>query len=299
VWNTVWEGNETIVVKDAASKAFNFVNSVDEPSKFTCYEAGAGELLGKSVNITIANPEQSKVGKRGLAVSVDVESFDNTKTIKLEATNSFLRYTYNGDGKVELSLTYEGGKAFVYSEGQTFDTVAFEGVKGENFVSFNAPAEGIEAELAYSIDGIEVKRKAINVFAGTIYNLGELAMPYETSVYSVVGTHNGWEAGKTPMYLVGDYAVAYGVEFTALRYFASKSNCPAMTGNVIIFAAGNDANPSADYPGAYNQFLCVTAFGPDGLPTSYTNYNLGCNVSAPGGDFAYDGYDDKYDGCVL
>lgn len=214
VWNTVWEGNETIVVKDAASNAFNFVNSDDEPSKFTCYDAGAGELLGKSVNISIANAEQSKVGKRGLAVSVDVESFDNTKTIKLEATNSFLRYTYNGDGKVELSLTYEGGKAFVYSEGQTFDTVAFEGVKGENFVSFNAPAEGIEAELAYSINGIECKRKTINVFAGKVYNLGELIMPYETSAYSVVGTHNDWAAGETPMYLVGDYAVAYGVEFT-------------------------------------------------------------------------------------
>ena len=213
LWKTVWEGNETIVVK-SASKAFNFVNNTAEPSKFTCTEAGAGELLGQSVNISIANPEQSKVGKRGLTVSVDVQSFDNTKTIKLEATNSFLRYTYNGEGKLALTLTYEGGQAFVYNEGQAFDSVEFEGVKGENWVSFNAPAEKTAAELAYSIDGVEVKRKAINVFAGTIYNLGELKMPYETSAYSVVGTHNGWEAGKTPMYLIGDYAVAYGVEFT-------------------------------------------------------------------------------------
>lgn len=213
VWNTVWEGNETIVVKNAASKPFNFVNSVDEPSKFTCYEAGAGELLGKSVNISIANAEQSKVGKRGLAVSVDVESFDNTKTIKLEATNSFLRYTYNGDGKVELSLTYEGGKAFVYSEGQTFDTVAFEGVKGENFVSFNAPAEGIEAELAYSINGIECKHKTINVFAGKVYNLGELTLPYAVSAkWGIAGAFNGWTAGTPePLYEVGDMLVAYNL----------------------------------------------------------------------------------------
>ena len=214
VWNTVWEGNETIAVKDAANNVFNFVNSAEEPAKFTCTQDGVKKLLGQSVNISIAHPEQSKVGKRGVAVSVDVEAFDNSKTIKLEATNSFLRYTYNGAGKVEFSLTYEGGKAFVYNEGQAYDSVAIEGVKGENFVSFNAPAEGAEAELAFSVDGIEVKRKAINVFAGTIYNLGELAMPYETSAYSVVGTHNGWNAGATPMYLVGDYAVAYGVEFT-------------------------------------------------------------------------------------
>ena len=213
VWNTVWEGNETIVVKDAASNAYIFVNSEAEPSKFTCTEEGVGELLGKSVNISIANPEQSKVGKQGLTVSLDVESFDNTKTIQLEATNSFLRYTYNGEGKVVLSLIYEGGKAFVYNEGQTFDSVEFEGVKGENFVSFNAPMESAEAQLSYSINGVECKSKAINVLAGKIYNLGELAMPYEVSAYSVVGTHNDWTAGKTPMFIVGDYDVAYGVVF--------------------------------------------------------------------------------------
>ena len=214
VWNTVWEGNETIAVKDANGNIFNFSNTEEDKSKFTCTQDGVKALKGQSVNISIANPEQSKVGKRGVAVSVDIEVFDNTKKIQLEATNSYLRYTYNGEGKVEFSLTYEGGEAFVYNEGQTYDSVVIEDVKGENFVSFNAPKEKAEAELAYSINGVECKRKAINVFAGTIYNLGELTMPYETSAYSVVGTHNGWEAGKTPMYLVGDYAVAYGVEFT-------------------------------------------------------------------------------------
>ena len=214
VWNTIWEGNETIAVKDANGNIFNFSNTEEDKSKFTCTQDGVKALKGQSVNISIANPEQSKVGKRGVAVSVDIEVFDNTKKIQLEATNSYLRYTYNGEGKVEFSLTYEGGEAFVYNEGQTYDSVVIEGVKGENFVSFNAPKEKAEAVLAYSINGVECKRKAINVFAGTIYNLGELTMPYETSAYSVVGTHNGWEAGKTPMYLVGDYAVAYGVEFT-------------------------------------------------------------------------------------
>ena len=112
---------------------------------------------------------------------------------------------------------------------------------------------------------------------------------------------NSWGYPSVPGKTMYDslYEEAYGVEFAALRYFLGKSNCPAMTGNVVIFAAGNDGNPTADYPGAYNQFLCVTAYGPDGLPTSYTNYDLGCNVSAPGGDFAYEGADYKYDGCVL
>lgn len=82
----------------------------------------------------------------------------------------------------------------------------------------------------------------------------------------------------------GDYESIHGVELAALRYFVSKSNCAAMDGNVVIFAAGNDGKATADYPGAYNEFLAVTAYGPDGLPTSYTNYKFGCNVSAPGGD---------------
>ena len=217
VWNTVWEGNETIAVKDANGTIFNFSNTKEEKSKFTCTQDGVKALRGQSVNISIANPEQSKAGKSGVAVSVDVEEFDTTKTIKLVATNSYLRYTFNGEGKVEFTLTYEGGQAFVYNEGQSFDSVAIEGVKGENFVSFNAPAEGVEAELACSINGYEVKSTTIDVVAGKVYNLGEIAMPFETSAYSVPGVHNNWSTTATPMYIVGDYCVAYGVTTTEFK----------------------------------------------------------------------------------
>lgn len=112
---------------------------------------------------------------------------------------------------------------------------------------------------------------------------------------------NSWGYPIDPSRGMSDsiYEQAYGVELAAIRYFVGKSNNPYMTGSVAIFAAGNSAQASADYPGAYNEFLAVTAYGPDGLPTSYTNYKFGCNVSAPGGDIAYENYDYKYDGCVL
>ena len=212
VWNTVWEGNETIVVTlDGVS--YNFTNTEAESSKFTCTDEGVNKILDKSVNITISNPEQSKVGKSGVVVSTDVKAFDNTETIKLEATNSFLRYTYNGEGKVEFSLTYEGGKAFVYNEGNEFDVVAIEGVKGENFVSFNAPAEAVEAQLAYSIDGVACKSTTINVVEGKIYNLGELSIPYDLSdTWGITGAFSGWDATKAqPLYVVGDVLVAYNL----------------------------------------------------------------------------------------
>ncbi len=100
----------------------------------------------------------------------------------------------------------------------------------------------------------------------------------------------------------GDYQSGYSVELAGLRYFVSKSGCSAMQGNVAIFAAGNDAKATADYPGAYNEFIAVTAYAPDGLPTTYTNYNFGCNVAAPGGDYWVSGqysYAYTYEGSVL
>ena len=81
-----------------------------------------------------------------------------------------------------------------------------------------------------------------------------------------------------------DYEQGMSYECDALRYFAKQSGCSAMQGNVVIFAAGNQGKPTSDYPGAYNEFISVTAYAPDGLPTSYTNYKFGCNVAAPGGD---------------
>ena len=97
------------------------------------------------------------------------------------------------------------------------------------------------------------------------------------------------------------YSSGYmGAELTAMKYFQSKSNCSAMKGNVVIFAAGNDAQPSANYPGAYNEFISVTAYAPDGMPTTYTCYDKGCNVAAPGGESEVVGNQGFVDyGCVL
>ena len=95
------------------------------------------------------------------------------------------------------------------------------------------------------------------------------------------------------------YESSKGVELAAIRYFVKNSNCPAMEGSVAIFAAGNEGKATSDYPGAYNEFIAVTATAPDGLPTSYTNYKFGCNVAAPGGDLEKVSGNYKYDGCVL
>lgn len=73
-------------------------------------------------------------------------------------------------------------------------------------------------------------------------------------------------------------------EIDAIHYFEACCNNPVLNGNIAIFAAGNESHAYAHYPGAYNDVISVTAFAPDHLPTSYTNYGPGCNIAAPGGE---------------
>lgn len=74
------------------------------------------------------------------------------------------------------------------------------------------------------------------------------------------------------------------VEIDAIHYFEDSCNNPVLDGNIAIFAAGNENHNYAHYPGAFYDIISVSAFGPDFLPTFYTNYGPGCNISAPGGE---------------
>lgn len=74
------------------------------------------------------------------------------------------------------------------------------------------------------------------------------------------------------------------VEIDAVRYFEATKNNPVIDGGIAVFAAGNENHPYAHYPGATAEFISVSAFAPDMLPTYYTNYGPGCNIAAPGGE---------------
>lgn len=82
----------------------------------------------------------------------------------------------------------------------------------------------------------------------------------------------------------GEFLREDGAEAAAVRYFEANKNNDALDGNIAIYASGNDGDPYAGYPGALNDIVCVSAFGPDYLPTFYTNYGPGCNIVAPGGE---------------
>lgn len=80
------------------------------------------------------------------------------------------------------------------------------------------------------------------------------------------------------------YIKKNAAEMDAIRYFEKTKNNDVLDGGVVIFASGNAGDPYASYPGAINDIICVSAFGPDYLPTYYTNYGPGCNIVAPGGE---------------
>ena len=85
---------------------------------------------------------------------------------------------------------------------------------------------------------------------------------------------------------------AGSAEIDAVHYFEASKNNPVLDGNIAIFAAGNENHNYAHYPGAFYDIISVSAFGPDFLPTYFTNYGPGCNISAPGGEY-YHGVGEK------
>lgn len=224
-WATVWEGNETLTVySEEHTELYKFTNSIEEPNMFSCTEEGVENIVGQNIIIELTHGEDcyiSDMGKKGLLISEFITKFNPTETISLNARNSFLRYTYNGEGIVTLSLEYEGtpfitndipGGASTYTSSNT----------GEQWVSFNAPdvTDGsvVSAVLSYYVDGIKSNQTVINLASGKVYNLGTIAKA-EVSTLSIPGSHNSWSTSETPMYKVGKFSVAYGVEFEANSTF--------------------------------------------------------------------------------
>ena len=129
------------------------------------------------------------------------------------------------------------------------------------------------------------------VFSGSSSaTVGARARAYQYAAQmgaSVLQCSYGQEAGL----LTSDqgFETTYNVEMAALRYFreyGNQKNGSPVNKNIIVFASGNDGSSISGYPAAHKEFISVTAFGPDYLPTNYTNYGPGANIAAPGGDIS-------------
>ena len=103
--------------------------------------------------------------------------------------------------------------------------------------------------------------------------------------------NNSW--GYEPGVYYGDneYEQWDSVLKDAFIYFKNNARLEgAMEGGLVVFAAGNETYAEASYPGAYRDYISVSAMSSDYKATYYTNYGPGVNICAPGGDATYAGW---------
>lgn len=78
------------------------------------------------------------------------------------------------------------------------------------------------------------------------------------------------------------------VEKEAIDYFIANAKAEGIIdGGLAIFAAGNETSSVPGYPGAYYNYISVSAMSSDYRAACYTNYGPGTNIAAPGGDSDY------------
>ncbi len=76
------------------------------------------------------------------------------------------------------------------------------------------------------------------------------------------------------------------LEKEALDYFIHNAGSASgvIDGGLAIFAGGNETSPSVGFPGRYDKCISVAAIDPAFAPSTFTNYGIGANIAAPGGD---------------
>ena len=103
--------------------------------------------------------------------------------------------------------------------------------------------------------------------------------------------NNSWGYDPGTYYGDNEYEQWDSVLKDAFSYFKDKARLEgAMEGGLVVFAAGNETYPESSYPGAYRDYISVSAMSSDFKATYYTNYGPGVNICAPGGDATYAGW---------
>lgn len=125
-------------------------------------------------------------------------------------------------------------------------------------------------------DGVRIM--ACTVF-GTNNAVGGFAeaYPYAADNGAVI-SQNSWGYTQVNVY---DQAVLDGID-----YFIANAGGPgkAMTGGLVVFAAGNSNATGNWWPGCYDKVIGVAATNNKDIRSYYSNYGSWVDISAPGGE---------------
>ncbi|MBO7235489.1 MAG: hypothetical protein J6V05_02770 [Alistipes sp.] len=206
-WNTVWSGDETLVVTDGTN-SYDFVYRADKGGKFSCNADGVESLIGQPIEVRLKHSASttidSKAGMAGGSLYASVDAFDPATGVELHTENSFFRFSSVHVGTLTAS------EAVFYYDGSYHESIELR--PGENiWVAF----EPYTGTLSYSINGVDQKKldTAKEFAAKKIYPLGT----FETgaSAFSISGCFNNWsESDAVKMYKIpnSNTYVSYDVD---------------------------------------------------------------------------------------
>ncbi len=112
------------------------------------------------------------------------------------------------------------------------------------------------------------------------YYTGADGLKYGADAGAVI-SQNSWGYPVGEILQCEKDAIDYFVKYAGID--ENGNQVGAMKGGIVIFTAGNEGAYYSN-PGSYENAVCVTAIGPDGKKTAYTNFGDFADITAPGGN---------------